>query len=234
MSKDFLTGAGHGGSDTGAIAVDGSYEKHYALELSKLVYDKVLTRIKNKTYILRKTDKYISLGDRCKYANSISPIYWFEFHFNAYNKEANGIEIFTSYFTSQTNKDLAAYMCKEIAKLTGVSNRGAKTKRLSSGKDYYYLHRNTNSNVTCFIIEPGFLDNKKDFAIITKSDYMEKVSDFFAKCICENIYNVKYENKPNYIYRVQTGAFTKKENAVDMVNALKKKGFDAIIKAEKQ
>lgn len=226
MSKNFLCGAGHGGNDSGAISVINTYEKDLNLTLSKEIFKKV-EKYLPKSYLLRDKDTYISLLNRCMYANNKAPLYWFEFHFNAYDGKANGIEIFTSKFTSQNNKDFASFLCKEFSKQFSITNRGAQTRLLSSGKDYYYLHRNTNANVTVFIIEPGFIDNEKDFKIISSSGFMKKASDFFAKNIIENLYNIKYEEK---MYIVQTGAFSDIKNAKKQVDLLKSKGINSIIK----
>lgn len=231
--KDLLIGGGHGGNDTGAIGINNTYEKYLNLTLSMLVYEKIIKFLKSrKTYLLRKDDTYISLNDRCKYANKIAPIYWFEFHFNAYNEKAKGIEIFTSEYTSKKNKEFAAYLCKEFSKLFGIKNRGAQTRLLSSGKDYYYLHRNTNANVTTFIIEPGFIDNVEDFKIISMDNFMDRASTFFAKSILGTIYGIEYviEKPSNKLYVVQAGAFSQKENAENRVKVLKSHGIDSIIK----
>lgn len=226
--KNVLVGSGHGGNDTGAIGINNTYEKYLNLTLSKLVYDKIKKFLtQRKVYLLKDSDIYISLGDRCTYANERGPLYWFEFHFNSYNGEAKGIEIFTSEYTSQKNKDFAAYLCKEFSNNFGVKNRGAQTRLLSTGKDYYYIHRNTNMDITTFIIEPGFIDNVEDFKIITMNNFMEDASTFFAKLILESIYGIEYSNK---LYIVQAGAFSNLENAKNRVELLKSHGIDSIIK----
>lgn len=228
-SKDLLIGGGHGGSDPGAIAVDKTFEKTYNLKLSMLVHAKITKYLKERNiYLLRSSDAYISLSKRCSIANQKAPLYWFEFHFNSFNRKTRGIEIFTSAYTSNKNKSFASYLCNEFAKKFKTKNRGAKTRLLSNGKDYLYLHRNTNSNVTVFVIEPLFIDNVDDFKILKSPSFMENISDFFAKEILENVYGVNYID--NNLYIVQAGAFSTMENAKKQVNLLKKYGIDSIIK----
>jgi N-acetylmuramoyl-L-alanine amidase len=228
-NKNLLIGAGHGGSDPGAISYGKTFEKTYNLEFSMLVFQKITKYLKTQAYLLRSKDVYISLLKRCEIANSKAPLYWFEFHFNSFNKKTRGIEIITSKFTSQKNKDFASYLCKEFSKEFKTNNRGLLTKTGSNGKDFYYLHRNTNSNVTVFIIEPLFIDNKEDFEILTSKSFMENATNFFASKILENFYNIKM-TKDNNIYTVQAGAYSTKENAEKQVELLKKYGIDSIIK----
>ena len=226
--KNLVIGGGHGGSDVGCIAVDKSYEKTYTLELSKKVYD--ICKPYVNTTMLRTTDKDLSLGERCRIANSKAPCYYFSFHFNAFNNSAKGIEIYTSQFTSQTNKDFASYLCKEFSKQFGTSNRGGKVKSGNNG-DYYYLHRNTNSNVTTFIIEPLFIDNKYDFEILKSPNFIDKAANFFASKILSNLYGINMSKADNNkkLYRIQVGAFSDKKNAEDIAGKLKELGFESII-----
>ena len=222
---------GHGGSDSGCIAVDGSYEKTYALELSKKVYN--ICKKHTATKLLRTSDTDMSLSERCRRADSYAPCYYFSFHFNAYNKQAKGTEIFTSMYTLQKNKDFATYLCKEFAKKFGVVNRGGKT-RLGKNGDFYYLHRNTGSRTTTFIIESLFIDNASDFKVLKSPEFMDKAAYFYAKHILSNLYDINISNDEKILYKVQTGAFSDKSNAEYQVKLLRKKGFEAIIKKEKQ
>lgn len=235
MSRNLLNGGGHGGKDNGCTAYDGTFEKYYALELSTKIYNNVEPYLKSKSYILRTKDTYMTLESRCNYADKLAPVYWFEWHFNAYNGKAKGIEIYTSNFTSDKNKNFATYLCKEYSKLMGITNRGAKTKLNGQGKDYYYLHRNTGSNTTVFIVETLFIDNKEDFHVLKSKDFMNKTAEFFAKNILNQLYDISIkENTEEYIYRVYSGAYSKEENAKERVIKLKEKGFDSYYKKEKK
>lgn len=231
--KKLLNAGGHGGKDTGCIAFDGSFEKKYSLILSTKIYNIVEQYLKNDSFILRQDDKYISLKDRCRIADELAPVYWFEWHFNAFNKKARGIEIFTSKFTSEKNKDFAKYLCNEYSKLFNIPNRGAQWRLNSKGLDYYYLHRNTGSNTTVFIVEPLFIDNEDDFKILKSDKFMDKTAHFFAKNILNLLYNIEIKPGPKKeIYRVYSGAFSKESNAKKRVSDLKKHGFDAYYKLE--
>ena len=76
------------------------------------------------------------------------------------------------------------------------------------------------------LIECCFVDDKDDVALY---DYKK-----MAKAIGEGILNKAIETKEEKtsdktIYRVQVGAYSKKENAIAMQKKLKDAGFDAFI-----
>ena len=175
--KKLILDFGHGGQDTGCISVNGNYEKNLNLDLGLDIYN-ILKKYIDVT-LTRNADVDFNLNKRAKFCKDNSPAYLFSFHFNAFNKKSKGIEIFTSNFTSDTNKDFASFLCKEFSRKFGFENRGAKTRQLDNGNDYYCLHRETGENVTCFIVETCFIDNKEDFALLNKIG-LDKIAEFYA------------------------------------------------------
>lgn len=236
MSKMLLNGSGHGGKDVGAIACDGSHEKTYNLKLCKAVHERVFPYIGTNAKILKTGDTFIEISDRCKIADKLAPVYWFEWHHNAFNKKARGIEILTSNFTAQKNKDFASYLCQGYSKLMGIPNRGAKVKLNSAGRDHYGVHRLSGKDTTVFIIEPLFIDNPEDFKILTDANYINKTADFFAYNILQGLFGIEMKKDPtksDYIWQVQTGAFAMESNAKKQAEDLKKLGYKPIIKKVK-
>ena len=132
-----------------------------------------------------------------------------------------------------TGKVLADNILKEVVKI-GQNSRGAKTRKNSSGGDYYGWIRSTKAPAV--IVECAFLDNKKDIQIIdTKAEQIA-----FGVAIARGILKTlgiayKAEEAPEKaeptgkIYRVQVGAYSVKANAEAMQKKLKAAGFDAII-----
>lgn len=91
-----------------------------------------------------------------------------------------------------------------------------------------------NTKAPCAYIECEFHDVPETAKWIV--EHTKEIGDAIAKGIC-NFYGVAYvpETPPEpetlaQLYRVQCGAFSKKENAEALVSKLKAAGFDAIIK----
>lgn len=91
-----------------------------------------------------------------------------------------------------------------------------------------------NTKAPCAYVECEFHDVPETAKWIV--EHTKEIGDAIAKGIC-NFYGVAYipetppePETPAQLYRVQCGAFSKKENAEALVARLKSAGFDAIIK----
>ena len=91
-----------------------------------------------------------------------------------------------------------------------------------------------NTKAPCAYVECEFHDVPETAKWIV--EHTKEIGDAIAKGIC-NFYGVAFvpetppeAEEPKVIYRVQCGAFSKKENAEALVARLKAAGFDAIVK----
>lgn len=91
-----------------------------------------------------------------------------------------------------------------------------------------------NTKAPCAYIECEFHDVPETAKWII--EHTTEIGEAIAQGIC-NYYGVAYApetppevEEPKVLYRVQCGAFSKKENAEALVSKLKAAGFDAIIK----
>lgn len=91
-----------------------------------------------------------SLSKRCSTANASRVDIFVSIHFNAFNRQANGTEVFA---TSENGRKIAKPVLDEIIKL-GFFNRGVK-----SGSHLYVLK---NTDMPAILIECCFLDSQKD------------------------------------------------------------------------
>ncbi|MDJ0733466.1 MAG: N-acetylmuramoyl-L-alanine amidase [Nostocaceae cyanobacterium] len=91
-----------------------------------------------------------SLASRCNIANANRVEVFVSIHFNAFNKLANGTEIFAM---SNAGRKIAQPVLDEIVKL-GFFNRGVK-----NGSHLYVLK---NTNMSAILIECCFCDSRKD------------------------------------------------------------------------
>jgi N-acetylmuramoyl-L-alanine amidase len=96
--------AGHGGKDPG-YQIGGQQEKKYTLLLAQEVQDR-LADAGVKTYMTRRSDKFIDLADRAALAESARADMFVSLHFNcAPDPAAKGVETFcvTPFGTESTN-----------------------------------------------------------------------------------------------------------------------------------
>lgn len=227
MSKSIIIDGGHGGTDPGASGF-GVLEKNWTLKMSNYQY-KRLKELGAKVGITRKNDMTLSSVPRTnlirdKYDYCISN------HFNAFNGQARGIETIHSIYA---NKGFATSIANELVKASGIPLRRVFTRKNNSGGDYYFMHRLTGSTSTV-IVEYGFIDNKTDHNWYKNEDNFYKAGEAVIKAICKQI-GIAYK-KPNNeskesgkLYKVQTGAFSKKKNAEDLAKKLKKDGYETFI-----
>ncbi|MFO5528693.1 MAG: N-acetylmuramoyl-L-alanine amidase [Cuspidothrix sp.] len=94
-----------------------------------------------------------SLGRRCEKANNNRVDFFASIHFNAFNGQANGTEVFA---ISDAGRKVAQKVLDEIVKL-GFFNRGVK-----SGSHLYVLRR---TNMPGILIEGCFIDSAKDMQL---------------------------------------------------------------------
>ncbi|BAY61109.1 cell wall hydrolase/autolysin [Calothrix brevissima NIES-22] len=91
-----------------------------------------------------------SLAKRCDKANSNKVDIYVSIHFNSFNGQANGTEVFAG---GETSRKIAKPVLDEFVKL-GFFNRGVK-----SGSHLYVLR---NTNMPAILVEGCFLDSQKD------------------------------------------------------------------------
>ncbi len=94
-----------------------------------------------------------SLTRRCDRANSTKLDVFVSIHFNAFNSQANGTEIFA---VGEKSRKIAKPILDEIVKL-GYFNRGVK-----NGSHLFVLR---NTNMPGILVEGCFIDSKKDMSL---------------------------------------------------------------------
>lgn len=226
--KTLIIDPGHGGSDSGASA-HGIREKDWNLEISLYQYQRLkdlgakvaLTRSKDVTLPSQPRSQLI----KGKYDLCISN------HWNAFNGKARGVETIHSIFSTSV---LANKLAKAICQATGLPFRRVFSKGNGRGSDYYFMHRLTGSTQTV-IIEYGFLDHAGDFAFYKTKANRILAAEAVIQVLCKELgvtYRPPEEGTP--LYRVQTGAFQKRDNAKALLDQVKKAGFDGFITEGRQ
>lgn len=224
MAKVFI-GVGHGGADSGAVGKGGLLEKNLNLSIAKAC-GAALERHGVKVKLSRTKDENDPVNEEVAECNSFAPDLAVDIHNNAGG--GTGAETFYT-IGGGTGKKLAENILAQLAAI-GYRSRGAKTRKTANGSDYYAFIRNTKAPAV--IVECAFVDSNDIERIDTEPERIA-AGEAIARGILQTL-GIAYKPgkrpvSPLTVYRVQTGAFTKKSNAVAQVQRLKQAGFDAII-----
>jgi N-acetylmuramoyl-L-alanine amidase len=186
--------AGHGGTDHGALAADGTTEK----ELSLLMLQAIKEVSKNdniKLVFTRETDVYQKITEKADFVNAQKADLFISLHMNATSKETtaeSGIEI---YVPKETDKKTA----KQSALLASAINQSLQNSFASNGvkersKGIWILKATECPSV---IIECGFLTNKKDLKMLKDANQRSKMAKLIMKGIGNYLLAEEVANKPN-------------------------------------
>jgi N-acetylmuramoyl-L-alanine amidase len=164
--------AGHGGHDRGGMPGQHVPEKGYALDVAKRL-EKVLRSAGYSTVMTRRSDVFVSLGERCAMANQNRNAIFVSIHFNgASNYDAYGIE--TYYSSGRASASLAASIHRNVLSATGSIDRRVRSRGL------YVLRR---TNIPAVLCELGFLTNRYEAGKVKSGSYRQKLAEAVAKGI---------------------------------------------------
>ena len=184
MAKLICIDAGHGGSDSGAVGNE-IYEKDITLKTS-LIIGKMLQKQGFKVIYTRTTDKYISLGERCRIANESLSDLFISIHVNsATNTSAKGTETLC-----YSKNKLAELLQKHLIKNLNTKDRGIKER-----KDLYVLN---GTKMLANLIEIAFLSNYEDSKLLKQTLFLEEVGKAVTLSVCE-YYGINYKENPEDI-----------------------------------
>lgn len=224
MTKKVFLGVGHGGKDPGAIGSNGFREADLNLAIA-LACQEELIRHGVTVGMSRTKDENDDLNEEIRECNAFNPNLAVDIHNNAGG--GDGAECYYHH-GGGTGKVLAENILAEIVAI-GQNSRGAKTRKNSSGNDYYGFIRMTNAPAV--IVECAFVDNAKDIQIIDTAAEQQAMGVALAKGILKTL-GIEYKEEviSNTLYRVQVGAFRNESYANAYLEKVKAAGFpDAFI-----
>ncbi len=166
---------GHGGSDPGAVGINGLRETDIVLEVSKTVSE-LLTKKGVKTILTRNDERTLDLQPRVTKANNSRADAFISIHANATRgkkREVNGLE--TYYYSGYKGYSLAKSVHKQILIASSQSpDRGVRRSR-------FYVIRKTS--MPAALVEIGFVTGMYDAALLLQKGYRDKLSFAIAKGI---------------------------------------------------
>lgn len=166
---------GHGGKEHGTHSPKGIPEKHFNLQIAKLLFKK-LRRSRgmlqhastNGIYLTRSSDKFVSLKDRINFAKKKKCNIFISIHHNALPDNENplkhkGIGI---YYTHDSIKPLVKSLLESISKETKLKKYGMFKRDFAVTRPAFYCG---------VLIECGFLIHPEEGEYITKRKVQEKI-----------------------------------------------------------
>jgi N-acetylmuramoyl-L-alanine amidase len=158
-NKVIVIDPGHGGRDTGATGIKGSYEKNLTLKTAQLLYDKLKTAGAN-VVMTRNTDSYLSLSSRVGMSHTHAADAFVSIHFDSIlDSSVRGM---TSYYYHNYQQSLATTVGKEVASFTKLKDRGVRYG------DYHVLRENKRASV---LLELGYLSNTAEETLVNSESY---------------------------------------------------------------
>lgn len=163
-----------------------------------------------------------TLSARCNEANKWGANLYIPIHTNAFDGKVSGTRMFCYKFNTEGHK-----ACKAIYDVLAPFTPG-KSENIKERPELYECK---NPVAPTVYIEVDFHDVPDVAKWII--EHTEEIGEVICQGVC-NHYGVAYkaaqpEEQPQKLYRVQVGAYSKKENAENMQKKLKADGYDAII-----
>ena len=178
---------GHGGSDPGKVAVDGSLEKDINLAIAQKL-GAYLEKQGVEVYYTRESDcelctesggskKAKDLQKRCQIVENVDPDVTISIHQNSYSAEyVHGAQVFY-YSTSSGGKALAECIQEHL-----ISEADPSNTRAAKGNSEYLVLR--ESPCTAVIVECGFLSNTKECSDLCNDEYQTALANAICNAVC--------------------------------------------------
>lgn len=174
--------AGHGGSDPGAIGVNGLREKDVNWDITQKVRDELIAK-GYEVVLTRTDDSYWSLAQRVEFTDTLQADLFVSIHANAHpNGKANGTMVLyydnaypqEDYPASDTMKQLTPYS-KDLAQhvLTSLVT-AAGTKNLGLVPSAVYVAR--MGTIPSILVETAFLSQASDAALLASESVRSKMA----------------------------------------------------------
>ena len=211
--------AGHGGADPGAV-YQGRQEKDDNLKLALAVGE----RLQNNgldVYYTRTEDIYQTPYQKAMAANESEADFLVSLHRNSseYPNQYTGVETLI-YDKNGEKAEIAEDINEELENI-GFRNNGVKIR-----PGLVILRR---SKMPAVLVESGFINSEEDNRLFDEE--FDRIADGIADAILKNFSltgEEETEQEETY-YRVQTGAYRNRENAVRQQEKLTEEGYPAFL-----
>lgn len=182
--------AGHGGADGGAVAPDGTLEKHINLRITLKIkallelngYNVILTRnsdesIHDEQAETLRQKKVSDIRNRKKVIDSHPDAIFVSIHQNKfYESSVHGAQVFYS-----KNNALSSFLAQSISESIVAEIQSDNPRQIKkSGTEIYLLY---NSKIPSVMVECGFLSNNDDLNNLKNESFQKKLALAITKGI---------------------------------------------------
>jgi N-acetylmuramoyl-L-alanine amidase len=165
--------AGHGGKDPGAVSCLGYHEKEVNLAVAKYL-DSMLGQRGFDTVMTRRSDVFVSLGERAALANRHAADLFVSVHADSVDSSSpNGFSVYTARVSSSRSIQVAQSIIQDLSQ-TGISSRGLRKA------NYQVLIKTQCPSV---LIELGYLSNPWEAQRLRESSTQYRLAQAIAKGI---------------------------------------------------
>lgn len=200
-NKTIILDPGHGGMDSGAVGVGGSYEKDLNLSLSLIMRD-LLTAMGYHVVMTREDDRLLysesvnlpkksqDLKNRLVYQDQYPDALFVSIHMNKFPIEKySGLQVYYSSNNS-VSKDLAETVRGAVKQsLQTENNRQIK----AATSAIYILDR---IRIPAVLIECGFLSNYAEEALLQDVQYQKKLAAVLCSAIHSHLTDGEIQQNP--------------------------------------
>lgn len=156
---------GHGGKDPGALSLNNSEEKDYALDTANKASEK-LQEAGADVILTRTDDTYLSLSDRASMSETENADAFISIHYNSF-VDAN-VQGFGAHYHTAKDEPLAQNV------QSGLENNLALNSRGTEESNYHVLRENATPAA---LLELGYITNANDLSHIQTNDFQKDVGD---------------------------------------------------------
>ena len=174
--------AGHGGEDSGAVGVNGAYEKDLNLaiamilgeELTNRGYTVVYTRTEDKMLYLPEENikgmrKISDLKNRCKITELYDNCILVSIHMNSYGaSKYSGLQVYYADADKESEQ-----LARKIQNTVREELQPENKREIKNGSSLYLLE---NAKGTAVLIECGFLTNEAECKKLSEKEYQKELS----------------------------------------------------------
>lgn len=182
IGRVIIIDAGHGGEDSGAVGINGAYEKDLNLaialllgeELSSRGYTVVYTRTEDKMLYLPEENikgmrKISDLKNRCKVTEQYDDAILISLHMNSYgSSKYSGLQVYYADASKESER-LAGKIQNAVRETLQPENK----RQIKNGSSLYLLE---NAKGTAVLIECGFLSNEAECEKLSQKEYQKELS----------------------------------------------------------
>ena len=180
--KVIIIDAGHGGEDSGAVGLNGAYEKDLNLSIAMILgeelknrgYTVIYTRTEDKMLYLPEENikgmrKISDLKNRCKITEEYEDSILVSIHMNSYGaSKYSGLQV----YYKNADKESEA-LARKIQHTVREERQPENKREIKNGSSLYLLE---NANGTAVLIECGFLTNADECEKLSQKEYQKQLS----------------------------------------------------------